>query len=59
MDEDSIDAFMKKHKNLLKDLADATVCPKCRKIVRGDKFNLGKKFHWAEGCKICSESEEE
>jgi len=59
MNEKEIEEFMEEHADLFRDLGEIIRCPKCHRIVRGEKFNLGEKYYWFEGCEKCSLEEVE
>lgn len=55
MKDSEIKKFIEEHKDLFKSLAENIRCPSCYKLVEPPFFNLGEKFHQAEGCKECYE----
>lgn len=55
MTDDEIQKILDDNRELFKSLAENILCPSCREIVKPPFFNLGPKFHQAEGCKECYE----
>lgn len=56
MKDEDIQKFMDDNADLFKSLAQDLWCPSCQKAVPPPFFNLGEKFHSAEGCKSCYDS---
>lgn len=59
MKDEEIDSFIEEHKELFDGLANSLLCPGCKKVVRSPFYNLGEKFSWAEGCKMCYDEQQE
>ncbi len=57
MDEKYIKEMLEELSDTLNGLASSVLCPACNKVVRAPFFNLGEKYHWAEGCKDCFDKE--
>lgn len=57
MKDDELKKFMDEHADLMRDLGSGLMCPSCKKVCRGEFYNLGRNYNWAEGCKPCAEKE--
>ena len=53
-----INKILEDNAELFEGLSDALLCPSCKKIIRGVKYNLGEEFNWFEGCKDCYDKTE-
>lgn len=55
MKDKQLQRYLDKFKGVFDSLAKGLKCPSCNKFIKPPFFNLGKKFHWFEGCKDCYE----